>query len=265
MRPQRTHHRHFRASTTGPTDPRGWLIVASAVLSSGCLTPPPPKCSCDETSQSEAVASDSGAGSDLSVEEQVQALELTPVVPEAPVIWDGQSISLVNIDPAGSWFVFNDGSAKGEMIPEGTGAFESAIEDGMVHSEGTGFTEWGGGMGMNFVGLPMLTPVDASKYEGISFEASGEGWVHVGLATVITLPEFGICDAEQSKCYDHYAVDIKLTDEVKTYEYTWDELRQAGWGAPTAELDPKMVVGLNFTSQGPKPWNFDIGTIQFLE
>lgn len=230
------------------------VLVGGAALVSACLTPPPR--SAEDAEQ---------ADGPKSVAEQIEALELVPVVPDGALIWDGANISLKNIDPGGSWYAFNDATPGGEMTPPSVDTFEDYLDGGRIHTTGKGFREWGGGIGMNFVGSPMLTPVDATKYKGIEFKASGEGWVHVGLGTVATMPEFDICNMEGKKCYDHFAVDIKLTEEEKTYEFTWDQLRQAGWGYPQTELDPATIVALTFTSRGASPWDFTIDDVAFIE
>lgn len=239
------------------------------LLCASCIAPPA-KCADGTTASSGSSSSTSSSASANSVEAQVAALELVPVEPLAALIWDGENdkrggnnIALINIDPPGSWFVFNDGTPGGEMTPPSTGDFVTGVQNGMFRTTGKGFKVWGGGVGMNFVGSPMLTPVDASKYRGIKFKAKGEGWIHVGLATVITLPEFEIC--KTPSCYDHYAVDIHVTNELKEYAFTWDQLKQVGFGSPRAKLDPKTVVGLNFTSKGPTAWDFTLDDISFLE
>jgi hypothetical protein len=168
----------------------------------------------------------------------------------------------LNFDPPGSWFTFNDKTATGTMTPTSTGDFQSALQNGAIHTKGTGFTEWGGGIGMNLVGAQMLQPADASKYKGIRFKASGSTPLHFGLATQATMPEFGKC----KQCYDHFATDIMdLSDKPKEYAFTWAKLRQAGWGSPKAPLDPRTIVGLNFTSKGPTAWDFTIDDVGFIE
>lgn len=232
-------------------------LVAGGLCLSACIAPPP-NTGADAESGNDSAASGS-------VADQVKALEPVPVVPDGALIWDGANISLKNIDPPGSWYAFNDATPGGEMLPPTVAEFEQHLEGGRIHTEGKGFRTWGGGIGMNFVGSPMLTPIDATKYKGIKFKASGEGWVHVGLGSVATMPEFEICNMEAKKCYDHFAVDIKLTPEEKTYEFTWDQLKQAGWGYPQTELDPATIVALTFTSRGASAWNFNIDDVGFIE
>ncbi len=239
------------------------VSVISGLALSACIAPPA-KCAC-EAEASDAPASANATDSESSGEASaaVAALEVEAVEPTGALLWDGASISLLDsVDPPGSWFVFNDGSPKGSMVPASTGEFESALVNGAIHTKGSGFGEWGGGIGMNFVGAQMLQPVNAKRYKGISFKASGSGTVHVGLATVATMPEFGVC----TTCYDHYAVDISdLSSTPKTYTFTWSQLKQAGWGAPKASLDPGTLVGLNFTSKGPTAWDFTVDDVSFLE
>jgi hypothetical protein len=238
-------------------------ILQSSVLAGfvalGCIGP---QNNCGNGASSADTADNSGGGSDEEGADLALELEVEPVEPVGALMSDGTSNIVQNVEPPGSWFVFNDGSPAGEMSPPSVGEFPVAIQDSGIHSEGKGYSEWGGGIGFNFVGAQMLTPLDASKYKGIRFKASGSSPMHVALATIITMPEFGGC----SKCYDHYAVDVTdLSGEPKEYEYTWKQLRQAGWGSPKAKIDPKTLVGLNFTSRGPSPWNFTVDEIGFIE
>jgi hypothetical protein len=178
------------------------------------------------------------------------------------VVSDGHSLTVLNVNPGGAWFTMNDRTAKGVMSPATSGDFASAATNGAIRTQGKGFTDWGGGIGVNFVGADSVTPLDASEFTGISFKISGSAPVHIGLATKATMPEFGDC----TKCYDHYAVDItNLTSEPKVYTFTWSQLKSGGWGAPKAALDPHTLVGLNFTSKGAAPWDFAIHSISFTQ
>jgi hypothetical protein len=185
------------------------------------------------------------------------------VVPTGALIWDGASISNVgeSLSPPGSWFVYSDKSAKGVKKPPSVDEFMTAVENGALHTTGTGYTEWGGGVGTNLIGAPMLTPVDASKYRGIKFKASGKTPMKFLVGTVATMPEFGKC----KKCYDHYMkVITDLSDEPKTIEITWADLKQTGWG-DKVKFDVKTIVALNFTSKDAMPWDFTLDDVSFLE
>jgi hypothetical protein len=228
------------------------------LLLTGCIAGPPP-CSADGASTSASSSSDSSTAA----ADDVTKVPVPPgVVPSAPQVTDPVTAAITNIDPPGSWFMMNDHSQKGSMEPETNGDFPSVIKDGLVHTSGKMYTDWGGGIGLNFVGDQMLKPVDASNFKGIRFTASGSTPMHLGLATVKTMPEFGVC----TKCYDHYAVDINnLSSEPKVYEFTWDKLHQSGWGSPKAKFDAKTIIGLNLTSKGAAPWDFSIGKLEWIK
>jgi hypothetical protein len=223
-------------------------------LTAGCIGPQGAQ-PCAET----AAAADSGGSAAPGGEEPL----IEAVVPTGTLIWDGGGISNIgeSLSPPGSWFVYSDKSAKGVKKPPSVEEFTTAIENGALHTTGTGYTEWGGGVGTNLIGAPMLTPVDASKYRGIKFKASGKTPMKFLIGTVATMPEFGRC----KKCYDHYMKTIKdLSDEPKVYEITWDELKQTGWG-DKVKFDNKTIVALNFTSKDAVPWDFTLDDVAFLE
>jgi hypothetical protein len=234
----------------------GGLVTVAFGALTGCIAGPPP-CSADGASST--ASSDSSSSSAAN---DVTKVAVPPgVVPTGVGITDPSTAAITNIDPPGSWFMMNDHSPKGTMTPETNSDFPSVTADGLVHTSGKMYTDWGGGVGFNFVGEQMK-PVDASSFKGIRFKASGSTQMKVGLATAVTMPEFGIC----TKCYDHYAVVIKdLTSTPKTYEFTWDKLHQGGFGAPKAKLDPKTIIGLNLTSPTAVPWDFSIGDLEWIK
>jgi hypothetical protein len=183
-----------------------------------------------------------------------------PAKPTGPLISDGTVPVVMNLDPGGGWFIFHDPTPSGIMTPPSIDKFPTALVGGVIHTTGRGFIDWGGGIGFNFQGAGALTPIDASGFTGISFKAWGSTAMHVGLATMATMPEFNQC----KKCYDHFAVDIYLTPTPKVYTFSWAELRPGGWGTKVA-LDPKTIVGLNFTSKGGVPWDFTLDDLKFTQ
>jgi hypothetical protein len=235
------------------SQPRFTMSALVLLLAAGCIGPQGAQ-PCAETASSAA----EGAGDAKAEEALIEA-----VVPTGTLIWDGTSISNVgeSLNPPGSWFVYSDKSPKGEKMPPSVEEFMSAVKDGALHTTGKGYTEWGGGVGTNLIGAPMLTPVDASKYRGIKFKASGKTPMKFLVGTVATMPEFGKC----KKCYDHFMKGIKdLSDEPKVFEITWAELKQTGWGDKT-KFDVKTIVALNFTSKDAAPWDFTLDDVAFLE
>ena len=228
---------------------------AVLLLAAGCIGP--------QGTQPCAETPASGSGDAAAAEGGGEEALVEAVVPTGTMIWDGASISNIgeSLSPPGSWFVYSDKSAKGEKMPPSVEEFMKAVEGGVLHTTGKGYTEWGGGVGTNLIGAPMLTPVDATKYKGIKFKASGKTPMKVLIGTVATMPEFGRC----KKCYDHYRKVIKdLSDEPKVYEITWDQLKQTGWG-DKVKFDTKTIVALNFTSLDAVPWDFTIDDVAFLE
>ena len=223
-----------------------WVLVTAAPA---CLYPPARYVEARRAAETKPAAAEANAG-------DVPA----PAKPTGPLISDGTKPMVMNLDPGGGWFVFHDPTPSGVMFPPTIEAFPKALEGGVIHTTGRGFIDWGGGIGFNFQGAGALTPIDASEWKGITFRAWGTSAVHVGLATMATMPEFNKC----KKCYDHYAVDIYLTAEPKTFTFTWDDLRPGGWGTKVA-LDPTTIVGLNFTSKGGVPWDFTIDDLKFIK
>ncbi len=234
----------------------GLLALAVGYLAAGCIGP------AGVVKSNEPASSGSGSSPTKSATGHDEVPVPDPVVPTGALIWDGAGISnLPNIDPPGSWFVYSDKTAKGVKRPASVEEFVDAIENGAIHTTGKGYTEWGGGIGTNLCGAPQLTPVDATKYKGFRFKASGTTPMKFLVATVDTMPEFGRC----KKCYDHFTVAItNLSKEMKTYEFKWSDLKQLGWG-DKAKLDTKAIVGLNWTSKDAVAWDFSIDDVGFLE
>jgi len=224
-----------------------WVLVVAA--SPACLYPPARVVQAQREAAKPAPAAEANAG-------DVPA----PAKPTGPLIADGTKAVVMNLDPGGGWFVFHDPTPSGVMTPPSIDAFPTAMTGGVIHTTGRGFIDWGGGIGFNFQGAGALTPIDASDWKGISFKAWGTSAMHVGLATMATMPEFNHC----KKCYDHFAVDIYLTPTPTVYTFTWAELRPGGWGTKVP-LDPKTIVGLNFTSKGGVPWDFTLDDLKFIQ
>jgi hypothetical protein len=230
------------------------LVVA---LAPGCILP---------QGESADAATASNAKSSSATSEPAASKSAPPPTPvklTGPLLCDGASEKIQGNDTPGSWFMMmDDKSPKGKMKPESNGDFATSIVNGMIHTEGTGYTDWGGGIGFNFT--DPLAPVDASAYSGISFTASGSSVMHVGLGAVATMPEFGVC--QPPKCYDHYQTEITdLSSTPKTYTFKWAQLKQGHWGVPQTPLDPKTLVGLNFTAKFKAGrWDFSLKDLKFI-
>jgi hypothetical protein len=95
---------------------------------------------------------------------------------------------------------------------------------------------------------------DASSYDGMYFWAIGAGVrvdIMMGMrsTTPLKFGGDGTCaqDAMDKGCFDHYLVTKALTGEWKQYSFTWNQLRQGGWGTK-AVWDVKQVT--DFTVAG---------------
>lgn len=234
------------------------LLACCLWLAVGCIGPQGAARPCAEPAEN-STASAGGEGA-----EEGPATLTEAVIPKGTLIWDG-ALGIANspesIEPPGSWFVYSDTTANGVKNPPSVEEFTKAIENGALHTWGKGFAEWGGGVGTNLVGSPVLTPVDASKFKGIKFKASGTTPMKFLVGSVATMPEFGRC----KKCYDHHRIVIgDLTKEPKTYEIKWEDLKQTGWG-DKVEFDVTQIVALNFTSKDAMAWDFTLDDVAFLE
>src|SRR6185503_4236370 len=131
------------------------LAVSLVALAAGCIGPQGAQ-PCVETASS---SSGETASADSGGEEQL----VEAVVPTGNLIWSGEGISNngESLSPPGSWFVYSDESPGGVRMPPSVEEFTKAIENGVLHTTGKGYTKWGGGVGTNLIGAPMLTPVDA--------------------------------------------------------------------------------------------------------
>ena len=227
--------------------------AAAAAASPACLMPPARVVQAVHAAENAPAAETEQNAGDV----------VAPSKPTGLLISDGTQPTVMNLHPGGGWFIFHDPTPGGTMYPPTTDLFTSgqAMKDGVIHTTGSGFVDWGGGIGVNFQGAEALTPIDASEFKGISFRAWGKSALHFGLATKATMPEFNQC----KKCFDHFAVDIYLTDKPTVYTFTWGDLRPAGWGTPKPVFDARTIVGVNFTSKGAVPWDFTVDDLKFIQ
>jgi len=116
-----------------------------------------------------------------------------------------------------------------------------------VHTFGSGFTEWGAGVGLALNGPDMgLFPYDASAYTGIVFwarlgDAGAAATVKVNISDKFSEPAGGICDEsagedDPNRCFDHWSYIAPLGTEWSLIVIPFEELTRAGSGAePTAQ------------------------------
>lgn len=235
----------------------------------------------DATAQDATLAGDSGAVDadastvGLPVEDDAEgeaaadggdaALTLTLIDDQegigVPVGWlDGV---IPNNPIAGTWFVFDDGSDGGVLVPPaGSPASQiiSAIPGGrgssMHAAEVMGnadFVSYGAGMGFNFnAAVPPPAPYDASAYQGFVFWAralgdAGATPVRFEVLDVNTAPPSsgGVCDG--GACNGYYGLELDLTSDWQEFTVFFDQLTRPVYAVPDGiPFDPANVIGCQF-------------------
>ena len=175
----------------------------------------------------------------------------------------------------GTWFAYDDGT-DGVRDPDINTLPATVLETPRgkstqaVHLSGSGFTDWGGGMGINLTPASPsdVTFYDVSKYSGVKFWARGQGQMQFQVQQPSTRgadQEFpGEC-VEQfgAACEDHYSAEpIELTSEWKEYELRWAELAQRGYGMPVP-FDYR-VFSVEFHFFGAQDFDFWIDDLRLV-
>ena len=176
----------------------------------------------------------------------------------------------------GFWFTFNDGSTTGIQTPDpGASFFATAISPARSGSTfaartmGSGFTAWGGGVGVEFAGGG-ASSYDASGWGGVGFWAR----VGVGASTAMRMdfpdlntdPHGAKCTVSALGCFDHFGVDLTFDTTWKYYVVKWADLAQEGWGwpAPTGKLDTKHVYDMQVQTGSGSNFDLWIDDITFV-
>ncbi|WP_437967947.1 hypothetical protein WMF04_01010 [Sorangium sp. So ce260] len=151
----------------------------------------------------------------------------------------------------GHWYSYNDGTGTqtppvySEAMPVGFIPEALSPPRGQstmaVHTFGSGFTEWGAGVGFALNGPDMgLLAYDASAYTGIVFwarlgDASATTTMKVNVSDKVSEPAGGICDEsgedEDRKCFDHWHHMALLGTEWAQIVIPFDALTREGTGA----------------------------------
>ncbi len=170
---------------------------------------------------------------------------------------DGDGAIIPNNGRQGYWYVFNDATPGGiqtplanMVLPESGGA---AGTSKAMHTSGSGFAEWGAGVGVDFNnsgGIKMTW--DASQFTGIVLMAKGSGqvWTSVQIEATVPVEEGGTC---ASSCDAHGKL-LVLSGTWQQFTLPFNQLSQEGWGTP-AGWDPSKLVGIQF--KVGKDTNFD--------
>jgi hypothetical protein len=236
-------------------------LGAGGISSGSPDAAPEPELSPDAAREPElspdAAISSAGSGT-LASRKDAGAAEPLPPVPMNFVLddfedGDGQ---LSSEGFSGRWRTYSDGTAT--VTP----AVNAPIvpEAGALHVNGTGFTSWGVGASVDLDDASgRRTPVDLSKYRGLSFRARGVGSVEVELvlpATTGTQEIGGTCAG--TSCFGHYSARLTLSADYTEQTLQFTAFQQPDW-ALTAERDLTQVLAINFLSRvNGAPANIDL-------
>jgi hypothetical protein len=182
---------------------------------------------------------------------------------------DGDNAVLAVEGRDGFWYSYNDGTAGAtqspspsvdlapEAIPGGRGTSTKA-----VHTTGSGFTDWGAGVGVGLNEDSSKPCVyDASVHTGIELWAKGDATVRMNVATIATADktEGGSCS---TSCDDHFGASLDLTSTWTKYTIAFTDLQQAGWGT-VASFDAAKLLGLSWQVPGGVDFDFWIDDVTF--
>ncbi|MCA9680934.1 MAG: hypothetical protein KC457_01965 [Myxococcales bacterium] len=178
---------------------------------------------------------------------------------------DGDGAILPSGGRQGYWYVFNDGSAGGTQTPPANAVLpEAGGANGTgkaMHTSGSGFSEWGAGIGTDVNGEGGIKMTwDASQYSGIVLMARGSGQVRAVLQIEATVPpeEGGTCAAN---CDPHGKI-LVLSDSWQQFTIPFNQLTQEGWGTP-ASWDASTLVGIQFKVAANANFDFRVDEIGF--
>jgi hypothetical protein len=169
----------------------------------------------------------------------------------------------------GGWYVYND--ATGTQKPEAmkkvsASAGGACMSQYALTTSGSGFTQWGAGIGTDLATGPDNKKIgyDASEYKGIRFWAKsnkGDVTVRLKMQDANTTPEGGLCAAD--KCNDNYGAFIELSGEWQEFSLDFSSLKQEGWGDAFPALEAKKLYGLQFQVGLGVDFDFSVDEIAF--
>jgi hypothetical protein len=182
----------------------------------------------------------------------------------------------------GGWYVFNDMTPTGHMVPGLNDPITmTAIGGGRCGStqslrmSGNGFNDWGAGMGLAFAydGNGSVS-FDMHQYDGIVFWArTGEGTVsrfRVAFPDRDTVPQGGVCDPASTaigeQCYDNWGINLMdIGNQWKQYRVKFSDLAQRGFGKAVPEFDPAHLNEIQFQLDAAALFDVWIDDIAFTK
>ncbi|MEO8905423.1 MAG: hypothetical protein ABI488_23160 [Polyangiaceae bacterium] len=163
----------------------------------------------------------------------------------------------------GPWYLLNDKTAGGVETPNPLvitpldTANARAGSTAALHITATGFTNWGAGVGANFVSHAPGTkqvPYDVSAYSGIRFYAKvasgSQTAMKVLIPTIYSDIDGGKCTvaAGSKQCGDHLFYQVSgLKTTWQAFQFGFADLGQVPFGLPQPTFDPTSVYSIQFT------------------
>jgi endoglucanase len=211
--------------------PRALRVGIVAALVSGCITSPPSDFGATAAAKKETLSRcHSGLIDDVEVgDSQIAKLEAR------------EGYWFTSADPEGSTITPKGDFKPGQGGPNAS-KFAAHMHGKMARSGKSLYVV------MGFAFLNPKGNYDASKYKGISFWAKGPGKVRFQVPDVDTSPEGDKCQ----DCYNHFGVDLFLTDQWTRYTMPFDRLAmQQGWGDPAPEVAKNALYGVQWQFNTP--------------
>jgi len=175
---------------------------------------------------------------------------------------------------SGAWYVYNDGTKTGKQTPVAkefkladSGAHKSSYS---VHTTGSGFTEWGAGIGFDLRNLSNVCNGDvpsehynAEVFNGVAFMAKGNGIIRIKIPIPAVLPvdQGGTCTKDCENAHGRY---IKLTNQWHQYQVKFkDMIQDEGWGA-SFDFNAAELLAIEFEVLEKVDFDFYIDDIAFF-
>jgi hypothetical protein len=187
------------------------------------------------------------------------SLACPPEQPAAPLIDDFEDGDLKPNHPLayGTWYAHHDGTGNQSW------GLQSAAGGGWaLHVSSLPHAMYGGWVGVALHGLTFGCPLSALGYAGLRFSIQANDIdVHVRIVLTATRPqaEGGTCT---ERCNDHFGITIR-PQRWTGYAFTFEELKQQGWGS-RAMFDPTQIRAIEFAVSQGTYYDVSIDDVRFF-
>ncbi len=167
----------------------------------------------------------------------------------------------------GGWYIFNDGTGSQTSdppLPE-LDAQAPSGNHAMV-TRGSGFEEWGAGLGVNVAGGDLSIGYDASEFSGIHFYARGriDGESQILRVNFPSTQTGTMTSCEDLDCNNHFGKSITLTPTWQPYEIRFDELTQGVKLSETREFQTRIFRDIQFLISRQRGFELWVDELEFV-